>query len=258
MSSHELEAAATVRLSDDLLWINECYPVTESLHEHVSVYLIDGRDGRIVIDSGSFYHRDSIRARLHESTDGRGLDALILSHSDYPHSGNIRAFREEWGDIEIVASSGAPEIQGLPYARKCTIGDSMAVCGRRFSFIDPPLADRSHTTWIFDHESGALFTSDGFGNFHAPGQCDWTYADFPDGIPVDEICEYHREGLSWLHYVEPEKLSRPLRSIFEEFPVSWVCPVHGNPIAGADADAYLDRLLASVARIADEYEGPSQ
>lgn len=248
--------SAAVELTDELIWVNECFPISESEHEHVSVYLISGSSGQIVVDSGSFYHRESIRNRLHEATGGLGLDALILSHSDYPHSGNIRAFREEWGDIEIVASSGSPEIQGLPYARKCSLGGTMEVQGRSFSFIDPPLADRSHTTWIFDHESGALFTSDGFGNFHAPGQCDWVHADFPEGIPVGEIRRYHEEALSWLRYVQPEKLERPLGEIFEQYEVSWVCPVHGNPIAGGDTESYLKRLLESIAQIAAAYSLP--
>lgn len=250
--------AAATRIDRELLWINECFPLEDGLHEHVSVYVLQGQDATVVVDSGSFYHRESIRARLDAVVADRGLDALVLSHSDYPHSGNIGAFRAAWGDIEIVASSAAPDIQGLPYATKCTIGESMEVCGREMSFIDPPLADRSHTTWIYDHPSRSLFTSDGFGNFHRPGECSWISRDFPGGIPTDDVYRFHRETLSWLRYVDPPRLEARIREIFEEFRVDWICPIHGNAISGSDLEDYLGRLAASVRRIADEHPAPAE
>lgn len=246
-------SANVLRFGDDLIWVNECFPLGPDEHEHVSVYLLDGPDARVVMDSGSFYHRESIRQRLHAIVAEEGLDGLVLSHSDYPHSGNIGAFREEWGDIEIVASSAAPELQGLPYATRCRIGGTMDACGRRMSFIDPPLADRSHTTWIYDHQSGALFTADGFGNVHKPGECDWASSDFPDGIPTDAIRRFHAQALRWLRYVDPPKLEARIREIFESFDVTWVCPVHGNVIPGHDLDRYLDRLSESVRGISADY-----
>lgn len=249
-------ATEAVTLGAGLVWINECFPISRDEHEHVSVYLLNVPGARIVVDSGSFYHRENIRSRLHDVTDGEGPDALILSHSDYPHAGNVSAFREEWGDIEIVASSGAPEIQGLPYATKCSIGGSMEVRGRKFSFIDPPLADRSHTTWIYDHTSGALFTSDGFGNMHRPGECSWLDSDFPDGIPTEEVYRYHRAALSWLRYVDPPRLEKAIRRILDEFAPAWICPVHGNVIAAADSARYLERLVSSVTRITEEHPVP--
>ena len=93
----------SVSLTADVEWIHECYDLG-GRHEHVSVYLIRTDLGNIVVDSGSFYHRDSIRERISEATGGEGIRALILSHSDFPHSANIGAFRRQWGDFEIVAS----------------------------------------------------------------------------------------------------------------------------------------------------------
>ena len=246
---------ATITLTDDVQWLNECYP-HEERHEHVSVYLIRSDAASILVDSGSFYHREPIRDRIGRATGGDGLDTIILSHSDYPHAGNVSEFREEWGDVELVASSGSPELQGLSDARRCKIGESLTVSGRRFSFIDPPLADRSHTTWIYDHDSGVLFTADGFGNYHPPGECDDTSRDFEDGIPAEAIHEFHAKNLVWLRYVDPEKLRAALTAIFDDYDVSYVAPIHGNPIAAPDLDGYLDRLVDAAARIASEYSVP--
>jgi flavorubredoxin len=241
-------------IHDGVHWLTECYDLGDR-HEHVAVYLIHDRerDRYVLVDSGSFYHRDSIASQVEAATDGAGVDALVLSHSDYPHSANVDAFASS-SDVELVASSASPRAQGLPPdATTADIGGSLEVAGRTFSFVDPPLADRSHTTWIYDHGSGGLFTADGFGSYHAPGECEYVSADFEDGIPAAEIRAFHEETLVWLRYVDPAKLRDALESILASFPVEYVAPIHGHPIMGADLDRYLDRLVEAAARIEAAY-----
>lgn len=127
------------------------------------------------------------------------------------------------------------------------------MAGRRISFIDPPLADRSHTTWIYDHGSGVLFTADGFGSYHAPGKCDHTSRKFDDNVPLEAIYRYHANNLVWLRYVDPDKLEAAIESILETYDISYVAPIHGNPIAGADLAEYTERLVEAAGRIANEY-----
>jgi flavorubredoxin len=247
----------TVQLSNDVWWINESYNHGNT-HEHISVYLIRHDDQFIVVDTGSFYHREAITEAIEKVTDGEGIDAIILSHSDYPHSGNIRTIRSEGDEVLLIASSGSPAAQGLPpSAVRCTIGESMEVLGRTFSFIDPPLADRSHTTWIYDHGAGVLFTADGFGSFHEEDKGDLTSADMEDGIPYDNIYEYHKDALVWLRYVDPEKLREALERIFDIYQINWIAPVHGYPVANDDTEVYLNRLIRATTQISDEYDIPT-
>jgi len=243
----------TINLTTDVEWINECFP-TQGRHEHVSVYLIRSGEKYIIIDSGSYYHRESIRVRILAATSQSGPGAIILSHADYPHAGNVNTFRREWGEIDVIASSGVPELQGLPYAKKSRIGGSQDVFGRKFSFIDPPLADRSHTSWIYDHASGVLFTADGMGNYHRPGQCGLTFGEFPGGVPLTDIYDFHRNALVWLRYVDPARLRAKLEAIYSQFDISYIAPIHGNPIAVKDLEAFMDRLIETASRIADEYK----
>ena len=242
----------TVPITPTVEWINQCYD-HEGNHEHVSLYLLYGPEGTVLVDSGSFYHRDEITAAVDEATDGDGPDVIVLSHSDYPHAANVSPLGGDTEDVELVASSASPAQQGLPDARKCDIGGELTIEGRTFSFIDPPLADRSHTTWIYDHGDGVLFTADGFGNYHDPGQCDHLSGDFPDVTPADDIYEYHRDNLVWLRYVAPEKVEQKLETIFATFDVNAVAPIHGNPIEADDLDTYRDRLGDAMRRIASEY-----
>lgn len=248
----------TVRLTNDVVWINESHSVGEH-HEHVSVYLIEEDGEYILIDSGSFHHREAIKAAINDVTGGDGIDVIVLSHSDYPHSGNVGEFRAEWNDVELVASSGSPEAQGLPSdARKCNIGGELEIIGRRFSFIDPPLADRSHTTWIYDHGSGILFTADGFGSTHNPTDQNKTAAEIEGGISYEHIYEFHRDTLVWLRYVDPDKLRTAIRGIFDEYEPTYIAPIHGHPIPENCIDDYLEKLIKAATQIASKYEVPRQ
>ena len=243
---------ASVALTRDVSWIAENYPLGEGRNVHVSVFLIRAGEQNILIDSGSFYHRESLVRRISSATAGEGIHSLVLSHSDYPHSGNIPAFRRRWGDFEIVASSGEPEIQGLPYARRSRIGGSLEVAGREIDFLDPPLADRSHTSWIYDRASRVLFVADGFGYHHADDETGLTSRQLPDGFRSEEIYTFHRDTLIWLRYADPAVLMGVLREMFAEREVSWVAPIHGNPIAAEHLDDYLERLEEAVRRIVRE------
>ena len=240
-----------VSLTPTADWIAQCFE-HDGHHEHVSLYLLRQDDATILVDSGSFYHRDEIAADVTRETDGDGPDAIILSHSDYPHAANVAQLGG--ADVELVASSGSPAQQGLPEtARKCTIGGSLDVKGRTFSFIDPPLADRSHTTWIFDHGDGILFTADGFGNYHHPEACAYLSGDYANATPFDAIYQFHRDNLVWLRYVDPSKVERALDAIFAQFDVQLIAPIHGNPIEGDDIDTYRARLKESMVQISSEY-----
>lgn len=248
----------TVRLTNDTIWINESHSIGEH-SEHVSVYLIELADEYILIDSGSFYHRDSIKTAIDDVTDGNGIDALILSHSDYPHSGNVDEFLNEWENVELIASSGSPEVQGLPSdARKRSIGGDLEVLGRRFSFIDPPLADRSHTTWIFDHESGILFAADGMGSTHEPTDRNKTAAEIEGGISYEYIYEFHRDTLVWLRYVDSGKLRTAIEEILHEYNPTYIAPIHGHPIPEDSINDYMTKLIKAADQIASEYEVPRQ
>lgn len=82
----------TVQLSEELHWIEECYDLGGE-HKHVSVYLLRDDDASVLVDSGAFHDRDAIVERVAEAPGGgEPVDALVLSHSDYPHAANVREF----------------------------------------------------------------------------------------------------------------------------------------------------------------------
>jgi flavorubredoxin len=233
-------------LTGDVTWVTESYPMSEQ-HVHVSVFCINDGDTTILVDSGSFYHREQIEEQIAAVTDGEPVDSIILSHADLPHSGNVPEFRQKWPQLDLISSSGSPEVVGLGNADiTCEIGGNMEINGRTFSFIDPPLADIQHSTWIFDHNSGVLFTADGFGNYHDPAEAGLTAAELADGVETVDIRNYHRDALRWLCYVESEKIMPAIDALFEEYDVTVVAPTHGNPIETSELPQYRDRLREAI------------
>ncbi|MFC7229740.1 MBL fold metallo-hydrolase [Salinirubellus salinus] len=239
----------SVQLTEDVTWLAESYPHGEK-HLHVSVYLVEHDDSYILVDSGSFYHREQIDAQLAETIGDAPVDALVLSHADLPHSGNVPEFRDRWPELTLVSSSGSPAVVGLGHADvTAEIGGTMDICGRTFSFVDPPLADIQHSTWIFDHDSGVLFTADGFGNYHAPEHAGEPFGAVDGGVPTADIRDYHRDALRWLCYVDPARIDPAVDALFEDLDVSVLAPTHGNPIEAADFPEYRARLWAAIEEI---------
>ena len=247
------ERPPVVPLTADVLWLGESFRLEAAEpgldHVHVSVYMVRSPEGWILIDSGSFFHRDALAARIAAALDGEPVRALLLSHSDYPHSGNIDAFRREWGDFEIVASCGNAEIQGLPYATRVPIGGSLRIAGRTFRFLDPPLADRSHTSWIHDVEADVWFVADGFGSYHAREDRVRTSRDLAGGVSAEAVHAFHRDTIVWLRYADPDRMAAAFEDLFAAGPVAWVAPIHGHPIHGSDLPGYVEHLNAAVRRI---------
>lgn len=248
----------SVQLSNGVHWINPCYE-ENSQHEHVSVYLLEGAEGNVLIDSGSYYHRDELVEEIAAIVGAGSVGALVLSHTDYPHAANVYRFQDEWGPFEIVANTPFPEFHGLPEGtyRRSDFGKEMDIGGRTVSFLEPPLADRVRTVWIYDHPTSTLFTADGLGHYHGPATCDLTSDAMSGSIEFEHINEYHAENIPWFRYADPDKLRSLLQSILGQYDIEYVAPAHGNPVHRDDLDEYLDLLIKSASRIADAYTVPA-
>lgn len=240
-----------VEVRDGLWWLNECHAV-EGEHIHVAAYCLAGPDADVLVDTGAFHGREAIMDGIAHVTDGTGPDAIVLSHTDYPHAANVGPVCERWPACEVVASTGAPAIQGLPAdTRTGEVGDSVDVHGRELAFVDPPLADRSHTTWVYDPGTRTLFTADGFGARHAQGACDATSAGL-GGVPAERVHQHHAKTLVWLQYADPDVLFGAVEAVFDEHDIEVVAPIHGPPVIGDDVAGYLSAFRAAVERIHEE------
>ena len=233
-------------LTDDVHWITNCNPDGDR-HLHMSEYLIRGEAGTVLVDSGSSHYQEEIIDEIDRLTDGEGPDVVLLTHSTLPHTENVPALVERWGEMETVAATGRyPEIVGLPDASPRQLNQPVEFGGRPFTCVHPLLTDVTVSQWVFDHESGVLFTAEAFGHYHDPGTCEQTSAEIEGGIPARHVDEFYLDKLPFVDFLDPERLGDAFETMFDVLDVSYVAPIHGNPVAAEDIDDYVQDVLRAL------------
>lgn len=236
----------TRKLTDDVHWISSCHP-DEEYHMHMSEYLIQGENGTVLVDSGSSHYRDEIIDEIDRLTDGSGPDVVLLTHSTLPHTENVPAFESEWGEIKTIAATGRyPEIVGLPDAEVRQLNQPVEFAGRPFTCIHPLLTDVTVSQWVYDHESGVLFTAEAFGHYHDPGNCELTTAEIEGGVSAEHIDDFYVDKLPFIDYLDREKLGDAFEMLFDILDVTYVAPIHGNPVSGEDIDHYVADVMEAL------------
>lgn len=241
---HAVDAAsgAHVRTLDDQVeWFGHCHDEERpDLHLHLSQYLVETADGTVLVDAGAGHGTELVDA-LRERVDD--LDAVLLTHAILPHTGGLAALRESFPDATVVSTSAIPPAVGIEDAAPAVVNDTEEIAGDTFTFIDPLLTDVVVSTWVYHHGSGTMFTAEGVGHYHAPGECTRRSVDYPDGIPAAHVRAFAADKLRFLEYVDPGKLAIAFDTLREEYDVERFAPVHGNPVERSDVDPYVDTLV---------------
>lgn len=208
---------------------------------HLSTYLVEAAEGYVLVDTGANLHRDAIGEEVAALTDDEGVDTIVLTHSTLEHTANVGAFRERWGDPDVIASTAAPEIMGTPEAQEWKLGRTLALAGDEFAFLQPLLTDNVFSVWVHHPRSGVLFTSEAFGRYHAADDC--TRCPFPvseDPAAFPNLFKYCADRLKFLKFVDPEAMAARIDETVREHGVELLAPAHGNPLPPDDLDAYWD------------------
>lgn len=246
-------------LTQGVYWIHP-YIEHEDRYVHNSAYLIRNDGGNILIDTGSFLDREEARAEIRSTVGDDGVDVILLTHPDLPHTGNLWDYVEHLGASEVMSAAAVADAQGLlPWGeglRKIVIGKQMDIRGRRISATEALLADRFNSAWLYDHETGVYFTADGFGHYHFEGEHSLTSKELSDDIPSENIQTYHQNKLPWLRFVDPDPFTDALDDLLDRFDPRWIAPVHGNPIHADDREEYIRRFNSSVRAIVEEHSEP--
>lgn len=240
-------------LANGVHWIGNSHQFSPTEAIHVSAYLLQTDEGAVLVDSGSHYHEDEIMDAIKTQLDGQPLSAIIVSHADLPHAGNVTQIREMWSEVDVICATAAPELVGVLNPVNCNPGEELNISDTTFSFIDAPLADITDTVWVYEHQTKTLFTADGFGNHHAPTEAGLTYDEVDGGVTNEQIYEYHRNMFRWLEYVDPDLLTDAVESLFEGFNVRCIAPTHGHPVIGEDVDEYISRFIDILVEIIESY-----
>ncbi|MEF8907891.1 MAG: MBL fold metallo-hydrolase [Haloarculaceae archaeon] len=243
----------SVQLAEDVHWVGACEDADSGRHVHVSVYLVDAGDEYILVDAGP-PHETDIGDEVDRLTGGQGVDTLLLTHTNMPHTGHVHEYADR--GARVLSATDIPEEFG-GYGELWSRDETVELAGREFSFPKPPMTDHVYSLWLYDHDSGVLFSSEALGNYHSPGRCESVW-DGPGGeVSRADIGAYVHDRLPWVRYVVPGKLESTLRERLGGYDVSYVAPGHGTPVASDHLDAYLDRLLDVVEEVAEEWTEPA-
>ncbi len=188
----------------------------------VRVYVLKNRNHPILIDTGSHLHQSKIMEKLDRVLEGASPEVIFLTHTELPHSGNLRAIVNKWPkSIPVVSNTIVPYIELAPIVELerivlAPIASTQEFAGRRFEFVNAPLKDQPASQWIFDFETGTLFTADAFGYYHADGKCDLFPTEEGGAIESEGFREYHELAFRYLRWVIPELLNEGLTRSFKE------------------------------------------
>jgi hypothetical protein len=115
-------------------------------------------------------------------------------------------------------------------------------------WFDAGIKQMLMTQWMFEPESGCMFTSDCFGFRHLTRADAIPIVDSKRGIPkIPRIAEELAARMNWLRGAEfPEVVAR-FETLFRERDVRMIAPVHGCVIRGRDAvRAHVAAMLSAL------------
>ncbi len=245
------------RVVDDLYQIGESIEGTDGWHEPVRVYVLLNDGCPLLFDAGSHVHRGQIMANLRELLGDTPPGYVFLTHTELPHTGNLKAILDAWPSAKIVVSSAILPYCELPWwvtedqVMYGHAGTHETYGGRPISFLDGILKDQPGTHWMFDEKTGTLFTADAFGYFY-PTSAETLFDDELDaGVPTDWLRRYHETAFRFLPLVSAKKVNADIDKVFAKRNVKVIGPTHGNAIRH-DVNGCVTRLNQAILEICEE------
>ena len=238
----------------DLYQIGESVEGKDGWCEAVRVYVLLNDGCALIFDAGSHLHRDPIMTDLKELL-GQDLPGYVfLTHTELPHTGNLKSIAEAWPDIKFVVSSAILPHVEMPWwvaeeqVEYGYAGTKGTYAGRQIGFSDAILKDQPGTHWMFDEHTGTLFTADAFG-YLFPHTADQKFDDeLEDGIPIDWSRRYHESAFRFLPMVSAQKVNDDIAKVLAAREVKVIAPTHGNAIRG-DVDLHVERVCSAMREI---------
>jgi flavorubredoxin len=228
-------------------------------HEAVQVYVLMNNGQPILIDCGSQLHRAGIMQALNELLAGLTPSYVLLTHSELPHAGNLAQVARQWPQVNVIVSNVMlPYIEiapVLPLAQITALrpGAILQVAGRTLEFVEALLKDQPGSQWIFDRQTGTLFTGDGFGYYHSAEQCGRFSDEVSGGLTVEQFQTYHRTAFRFLRWVVAERLNADLEKMFAHYPVNIIAPIHGHALRG-EVPKHVAQLQQAITHICADFQ----
>jgi flavorubredoxin len=252
MSPVRAQALPPRLLCPGLHWLFTCDVSQQDgavTHGYTSVFLLDGGDKTLLVDTGRPKDWKAIDAQLEGALAGRALDLIFPTHAEYVHTGNLPRLLDKHPHAVAVGDLTGFELYFPGYAarfRQMGPGDAIDLGGARLQLVAPILYDLPQTLWAYDPERRVLFASDGLAHeHHRPDECGLTSEELSALPDPENFALYNDRAFYWARYTETGVYFRALREFLGAHPVSLIAPAHGTVITRAEP--MLERAEAGLA-----------
>ena len=169
----------SVKLNENIYWVGvndretDIFEALWPLDKGISYnsYLIVDEKTALVDTVKADYH-DSYLAKIKDILGEKKLDYLIINHMEPDHSGDVKAIKEKYPDLKIVANKKtATFLEGFYNISEdlkiVNNGDSVDLGNRKLKFYLTPMVHWPETMMTYDSKDEVLFSGDAFGGFGA-------------------------------------------------------------------------------------------
>ncbi|MFH1350772.1 MAG: MBL fold metallo-hydrolase [Pseudomonadota bacterium] len=223
----------------DRLWLLGC--------EESCIYLLEGRDGHMIISAGMSYIVDDVLRQLGEfGIDEGSITKLLILHAHFDHAGVAPFFKRRHPELEIYASGRGWEILEMPKAIK-TINEFSRSIAKRMGRED--VYSRYDLDWRDDIEGLPVSEGDSIdlGDlevriYETPGHSSCSISAYvpkmkalfaSDGMGIPHGDRIFTSGNS--NFTQYQQSLEKLK----ELDVAYACADHYGYIAGDEAKDYI-------------------
>jgi len=254
----------TVDHRDQISWVPAGAPGFAPLNAYV---LTEGTKG-LMIDTSLPIVEDAIVTQL----QGLGLDELtiVLSRAvEFDSMGNAEVIAAKlpvktiWAQMQYPPTewcymrTDAPEHAPRPTFEEKMYGstDTIELTPRRtVSLMDAKLKLLA-CAWVFDAETGTLFTSDSFSHVLAPDRHTRVITEENDHTTLEDVERHLLTKFEWLVGARTEPARAFLDRVFTEFDVQTIAPLLGCILEGRGVVARHRALVDEALMRISEREG---
>jgi len=123
--------------------------------------------------------------------------------------------------------------------------------------VDPLFVDHGLSQWLYERNSGFMFTADWGHNLHEPslGHCfayvqEMMATGYNDETMIDDIKVNAWYQFPWLAWTDADEIATAVDRFFEQYQVNIFAPSHGN-IIRQEFGRYIPMIKEGMRRAAD-------
>ncbi len=215
-------------------------------------------DAPVLVDTGLPTERDSFLEALWSLVPPARLAAVVLTHEDADHAGNLFAVLEVAPQARLVTNyvtlAKLQEAASVPLDRVQVVNPGQRVPGSegRLTALRPPVYDSPGTVGLHDRATGAVLTVDAFGTYLPEPVED--LRDVTEADVLRGLADFNRMNHPWTALADQVRFDAAVAAVAELRP-SLLLSSHGA-LASDRTELLLEGLRSLPAM--DPYVPPDQ